>query len=118
MATAKRRAKKGAKKASTKRKPAAKKGAKKRASKRGGKVSGKVSLSKLAAAVNKIETRVDTLEHNDSANQKLWLGMINSARQRNGQKSISHLPGFAKPRLYSGGYGSRKAAHKALPSGF
>ena len=105
---AKKGSKKGAKKAAHKgpKKSRAKKGAH---AKKGGKLKGHLTLTKVAEAVNRMETRVDTLEHNDAANQRLWLGMINEGRRRAGRKGISSLPGFAKPRLYSGGYGSRKS---------
>lgn len=102
-------AKKGAKKSAKK---SAKKGARRGTA--AGKVKGKLSLSKLAKVVNAMESRVDVLEKNDGANQALWLGMINSSRKRNGQGAISSLPGFAKPRLFKGGYGKRV---KALASG-
>lgn len=101
MATTKKR--KSSKKTAAKKraKPRSVKAARKRAA--GGKVKGKATLEKLAKAVNRLDSRVDTLEVNDAANQRLWLGVINSGRKRNGQKSISTLPGFAKPRLYSPG---------------
>lgn len=105
MATAKRRSKKGAKKGSKK---GAKKGKRKGARKgvtKSGKVRKGARSSTIAAALNRIESRVDVLEKNDAATFDLLLGMANHSRRGQGMPAVKTLPGFVKPRLYRGGYG-------------
>lgn len=103
------------KKSKKSKKAAAKKGARKaprrvkRGARRGvtraGKVRAGASASKIAAALNSLESRVDKLEVNDAATYGLLLGMANESRQRHGRKTLSSLPGFVTPRLYRGGLG-------------
>lgn len=112
MATTKRRRAKGAKKGAKK---GARKG-RKRSSSKAGKVARGAGTKALAAALNRIESRVDRLEHNDAATYGLLLGMANTSRKHHGHKPIKSLPGFVMPRLYRGGLGMG-AAHKALGSG-
>ncbi len=106
MATAKKRAKKRS----------AKKGARSKAITKAGKVKVHAKASSIAKALNRLESRVDTLEKNDAATYTLLLGMANSSRKHHGHKPIKSLPGFVKPRLYGGGYGMG-AATKALGPG-
>lgn len=106
MATAKRRTKK----------KSAKKGARSKAVTKAGKVRVHAKAASIAKALNRLESRVDVLEKNDAATYTLLLGMANSSRKHHGHKPIKALPGFVKPRLYSGGYGM-SAATKALGSG-
>lgn len=100
-------------------KKGAKKGARKgrrRSTSKAGKVARGASSKTIAAALNRIESRVDKLEHNDAATYTLLLGMANSSRKHHGHKPIKSLPGFVTPRLYRGGFGTG-AATKALGSG-
>jgi hypothetical protein len=106
MATKKKRSKKGAKKA--------KRGARKGVTK-AGKVRVSARSSTIAKALNRLESRVDLLEKNDAATYGFLLGMTNMHRKSNGASPIKSLPGFAKPRLYGGGYGTRPM--KALGAG-
>lgn len=105
MAT-KRRAKKGARKgSSTKKKRGRKKGARRGAVTKAGKVRKSARSSTIAAALNRLESRVDVLEKNDSATYSFLLGMANMSRKANGVAPIKSLPGFVTPRLFRGGYG-------------
>jgi len=107
------------KKSKKSKKASAKKGARKgsrRGITRAGKVRAGAPMSKIAAALNSLESRVDKLEVNDAATYGLLLGMANESRKRHGRKTISHLPGFVTPRLYRGGLGMR-SQRKALGAG-
>jgi hypothetical protein len=93
-------AKKGARKAPARSRKGARRGVT-----RAGKVRAGAPMSKIAAALNSLESRVDKLEVNDAATYGLLLGMANESRKRHGRKTISSLPGFVTPRLYRGGLG-------------
>lgn len=106
MATKKKRS--STKKKGTKKKRGARKGVTK-----AGKVRTSARSSTIAAALNRLESRVDVLEKNDSATFGLLLGMANHSRKQQGLAAVKTLPGFVKPRLYRGGY----SAAKVLGSG-
>lgn len=75
-----------------------------------GKVSTGASSAAIAAALNRLESRVDTLEHNDAATYGLLLGMVNTSRKHHGKATIKSLPGFVAPRLYGQAGTSAKRA--------
>ena len=82
---------------------------------RGGKVRTGSGTAAIAAALNRIESRVDRLEHNDAATYGLLLGMANASRKHHGHKPIKALPGFVQPRLYGERSGAQ-TARKVLGS--